>query len=65
MVTTEQREQELVEAIQTAGDILARSEMKLAGERILSVLKLIKEGDISYEGGHENIKNIAQSLLNK
>lgn len=65
MVTTEQREQELVEAIKTAGDTLARSEMKLAGERILSVLKLIKEGDISYEGGHENIKNIAQSLLNK
>lgn len=38
-------------------------EMKNAGQRILKVLNLVKEGDCSFEDGLSDIKKIAQELI--
>lgn len=44
-------------------DSVVESEMKKAGNRILEVLSLVKEGDWSFEDGQEEIKKIAQELV--
>lgn len=55
-------QQKAIEEIMKNHDSVVEFEMKKAGQRILKVLELVKEGDWSFEDGQAEIKKIAQEL---